>query len=411
MGPDDIEELDEKPLDGNEASETVRDDKPVSVRDSIRSALKEHAEDDADDKDDKEIKATPEKKKPVKASKDDNDEEDAGDDDTSKKDKKEPVVKEPKDTTEKVETVEKKEKAPASLPKEVTAEWDKLPSNVQTYLTKAQKDLTDTKSMLGRIQSQSREMDQVIAQYEPSIRQLGVTPAQTVDRLFQWMNGLSGPHKVSVARQLLQNFGIDLNQQQQQQDVQDNQQQQQQQQQYAPLDPQYAETLNSLHSEVNALKTQQQQARERNAAETVNSWAGLQADGTYKNKPHYDKVRQSMFSLMASGAVPMIKDSYGNDRLDLDGAYEAACYANAEVRAALEQEKQEQLKEQQTKDAEAKKQREKDKVLAARKASGSIRPGAPAALPNSNPAPKKGANGTVSVRDSIKHAIRESSAN
>lgn len=397
-----IEETPEEVTD--RGSETAENDKPQSVRDSIRSALKEHAEDDADDK---EIKNVPEKKKPVKASeKDDNDEEDAGDDDTStEKDKKEPVVKEPKDTTEKVETVEKKEKtpAPASLPKEVTADWDKLPSSAQTYLTRVQKDLTDTKSMLGRIQAQSRDMDQVIAQYKPSIDQLGVTPAQTVDRLFQWMNGLSGPHKVSVARQLLQNFGIDLNQQQQQ-DTQDNQQQQQQQ---AYIPPEVSENLSALTNEVTALKQQQQQQRERAAAETVNSWAGLQPDGTYKNKPHYEKVRQSMFSLMASGAVPMIKDGYGNDRLDLDGAYEAACYANAEVRASLEQEKQEQLKEQQKKDAEAKKQREKEKVEAAKKASGSIKPGAPANTPNSNPAPRKNANGTVSVRDSIKHAFRE----
>lgn len=397
MGPDEEVERDDKVTTQTDdrGPESVRDNKPVSVRDSLREAIRENDDDDASDiKDDKKITAKSEKKKPVKLATeiDDNDEEDAGDDDTSKP-QKEKVVKE-EIKTEPVVAEEKKTPAPANLPKEVTENWDKLPSNVQTYLTKQQKELTDAKSNMGRMQAHTRDLDAVLTQYEPAIRQLGVTPAQTVDRLFQWMNALAGPHKNVAIRQLAESFGISLEQSDQ---TQDNSQQQQQQ---VVSDPR----IDALIASQQKQEQQLQQQRERSAASTVNNWAGLQSDGTYKNKPHYGKVRNLMANLLAGGTIPMLVDPIsGEEKLDLDAAYDAAVYANTETRALLEQEKQEEAK----KEAEAKKQQNVQKLKAAKNAGSSIKPGAPAGNPNANPLPKKGQNGTVSVRDSIRHAIRE----
>lgn len=401
MGPDEEVERDDKAPNtdtSDRGSDTARDDKPVSVRDSLRTAIREVESEDTDtDKDEKEIATKPAKEKKPKQAKveDDNDEPDAGDDDTNLKEVKEPK----KEVTAEVKAEPSKEKAPASVPKEVTDNWDKIPSSVQAYISKSVKDLTDTKSALGRREAQYRDMDTVLAQYEPSIRQLGVTPAQTVDRLFQWMNALAGPQKNMAIRQLANDFGISLEQSDQNTDTQ---------QVNSQLPPELEQNIHALTNKVSFLEQQQEENRKKIAANTVNGWAGIQADGTFKNKPHFLKVRQAMYSLMASGAVPLIKDENGEDRLDLDGAYEAACYSNAEVRALLEQEKTAELKAKQEKDLEVKKQKDAEKIAAARKASGSIRPGAPARTVSGVPIKTNSKGQPTSVRDSIRAALRES---
>jgi hypothetical protein len=394
----------QKPL--QQVTETPEREAPPSVRDSIHSAIKETEVEDNNEPGKREpLQQTKKEKEPKKEAKkvdvssdteddtekdikasdiklaSDNDEEDAGDDDTNLETEIEKEVK--------AETP--KEKAPASLPKEVTANWDKLPSNVRTYITKSHKELTDAKSAFGRREAQYREMDTVLAQYEPSIRQLGVTPAQTVDRLFQWMNALVGPRKKEALRQLANDFGIQLDNPQQQQEIDDNQQQQPQYQR----DPEVDQVLNTVLTEVQSLKQQQVLVREQNAKNAVDTWAGLQPDGSYKNKPHLPLVRQVMHGLVASGSVPLV-----DGRIDLDGAYEAACYAHPEVRALLEQEKAEARKAK----VLEKKKAEEAAAVAAKKKAISIRPGAPA-KPSDNLAKKS--NGPISVRDSIRSAIQE----
>jgi hypothetical protein len=397
----------QKPL--QQVTETPEREAPPSVRESIQAAIKTTSEDDdvsgereppqqtkkekspkkeakkddvsSDTKDDtvdeKEIKASD-----IKLASDDNDEEDAGDDDTNLE----------TDDEKEVKAQAPKEKAPASLPKEVTANWDKLPSDVRAYIAKSHKELTDTKSAFGRREAQYREMDTVLAQYKPSIDQLGVTPAQTVDRLFQWMNALAGPRKKEALRQLANDFGIQLDTPQQSQEIVDDNQQQQTQYQ---RDPELDQTLQVVVNKLNGLEQQQIQVREQNAKNAVDTWAGLQPDGSYKNKPHLPLVRQVMHGLIASGSVPLI-----DGRIDLDGAYEAACYAHPEVRASLEQEKLEARKAKLLE----KKKADEAAAAAAKKKNISIRPGAPARASSET---TQKLNGPISVRDSIKNAIRD----
>lgn len=284
-----------------------------------------------------------------------------------------------------------KEKAPSGLAKEVTDNWDKLPSEIRQYITRTQKEYSDTKAALGRREAQSRDMDTVLQTYEPAIRQLGVTPAQTVDRLFQWMNALAGPHKVQAAQQLLKDFGISLNQQADNFDPNFDPTKQ-----TVVTDPKVAQ-LESTVQNLIAHQTEQQKRQEAEKAqaalETVNTWAGLQGDGTYKSKPHFESVRGLMFNLIQTGVVPLL-----NGRLDLDGAYEQACYAHPQIRAELEKEKA----VAKAKEAASRSAKEVEK---AKKAGISLKGVSPSVV-SDNKQPRK-ANGSVSVRDSIVSAVQE----
>lgn len=409
---------------GSETQQEQRQER-VSVRDSINAAIEEHSEIESKQQD-KDIEEK-EDKKEKKLKKDDDTEvvdTTSEDEDKIKKEKKikdKNLIEEASEEQDK-EIQEQKEpkvaKAPAGLPKDIKDTWATLPPNVQQFVTRINKESADQKAAHGRDIARYKEMDAAIAPYLPSIQQLGVTPAQTVDRLFQWMNALAGPSKYQAIQQLAGDFGIDLqamympkqNQQQNQnQQQQDNTQQQEQQDQVSNTDPRLVEALQAMYDKIYGLEENTMRQREQVAAQSVNNWAGLQQDGTYKNKPYFPQVRQMMFTLLSSGSIPTI-----NGNLDLDAAYDQACYAIPEIRQLIMDE-QEETKQAKLEEARQKKAlADKAKLSKAKSLNVSLKPASPTGNFNgANIGANIGANkqrnakGPTSVRDSILSAVRE----
>lgn len=396
--PPEIDTKDTKPQNSGDA--TVESRAP-SIRESIMAAVEEHANDEPDTKDVKENKDVDTKDK------DENKDDKVAKDDSSKATDESKVIDKTiqnVDSTEPKDKQVKEEKAPSILPKEVQQDWGKFSVEHRAYLTKTQKELADTKAELGRRTAASKDLDDAIAPYQGSIQNLGLTPGQTVSRLFQWMDALSGPNKYDAIFKLAENFGIDLDSvysgysnTQNQQDQ--NQNQNQNQQQYQEIDPRLAEAMYGMYNEINEMKAGQQRQKQQSAAATINNWAGLQPDGTFSKKPYFDKVRQSMLGLLTSGAIPLV-----NGNLDLDTAYDQACYSNPEIRQELlaqqESEKQAQAAEA------AKKKAEEDKAKAAKaaKLNVSLRPTSPT---GEIAVRKPNSKGDNSIRNSIYEAIRE----
>lgn len=390
----------EKPQDKSQSNREAPEDN--SIRGAIKSALDTHRDDggelptrereprrekEDDDKVDlKDIKVAKkdDKEQDEEIKIDDNDKQDAGDDDT---DIQVAADKEPK---------EKKTKSQPSvqgLPNEIAAEWDNVPPAVKAYIEKFHKETNDNRQAVEQTKARYRDMDAVLQRYEPAIRQFGVTPAVTVDRLFQWMDGLAGPHKDEVAKQLLENFGINLGQQtQQEQQYQYDSQTGQPITQQTTFSVKDDPAFKQMQSQLAQIQSKEQQASEVAAQTTVNNWAGLQQDGSFKNKPHFGKVRAKMTSLLATGEYMTPANT-----LDLDRVYDDACYATSDVRNMITQEADKERKAQEARDRA-------EKARKAKAANASIKPSAQ--FINSGNKPTR-PNGPVSIRDSIQSAIDE----
>lgn len=380
---------------------------PESARDSIRAAMTEIKEKAAEEN--KEVKPEPKKDETVgdaiaaavksEAPKEAKPEVKA---ETKPEDQK----TEPAEKTEKTETDDKgeekveakaKKSAPFGASKKLRASWDTMSEDAQEEVSKLLKDNLDTKANAGR-KSYLNEVDQVLAPYLPELQKLGATPAQLVDRLLKYSNALSTEqYKYQAIARLAQDFNIDLTMfgraaqgQQGETQVDDN-----------PADPATAELsakLDAIMQEFSQLRGNQRADNDKAAEKTVNDWSGFNpTTNEYTRKPYFPYVRQTMSQLIASNTVPL-KDG----KIDLDAAYDAACYAHPEIR--------EYIMEEQTRALEARKLEEQKQAAAAlartKNAGTSIKPAAPAPLLPSQNAPKKNAEGKpYSVRESLRHAI------
>lgn len=375
-----------------EQKEVKVDLAPTDPKEALEPEVKK------DDKSSEEVVGTKEvKTQPTKAE----------DDNKSKEVKKEEVQKE---TSEKKEAADNqqqqpKQKVPFGLPKDIRAKWDTYDADTQAYLSKVVKENLDTKASEGR-RAHMRDVEQVLNPYLPAIQQNGVTPAQLVKRLLEYSDLLASPqYKYQAIQHLAHNFGIDLTLFGSQEEGQGQQQKTQQTQEiqntqlYAPeLERKVDYLVDKLNQQEISQRTVQQSANDRAAADYVNQWAGFNpTTNEYTNKPYFPYIRQTMFQLLSSGAVPIV-----DGQIDLDGAYEAACNINPEIRELIEEDRQNALRAE-----AAKRQQQQQQALQKAKLAGSsIRPGAPAPI-NRNINTKTINGKPLSVRDSIRQAVQE----
>lgn len=378
-------------------------DKPESMRDTIRAAFAEQKEKEKDLKaqetDPKEPKVETDPKEPKEPEKKDEPKEPEkveGDPKEPKEpDKVETDPKEPKEPK-----IEAKVKIPFGLPKAIKDKFDKIDPEVQEYLSKTVKENLDNKANEGR-RAPMREVEQALAPIMQEMQQAGVTPAQFVKRMVDYTYALAHPQaKYNAIAQLANDYQIDLslfskrNDDDPSKTVDDNQ----------PVDtipPELNAKLDSIINRFSQLETTQKSDNEKAAVEQINGWAGFDpSTKEFKAKPYFPYVRQTMHSLIASGAVPL-KDG----KIDLDGAYDAACYAHPEIR--------EHMVDEQNKAAQAEvlrqQQQKQQQIDRARNAGSSLKPGAPGARsPNTNSISKVNAKGQPnSVRDSLRQAIAQ----
>lgn len=297
--------------------------------------------------------------------------------------------------------------APTAWPKEAKEVWATLPLNVQAAVLKRE---TDVQKGVDELKGKYAEIDGAIAPHIDAIRRHGHTPAQAVNQMFSWFHALAGNPDVAFPA-LLRSFNFDprrlVPQQQQQPAAQpgaaaapvgpDGKPVAQPADAVQPAVQNYINQItnklsqleNAFSQKIGAVENTFQQQSEAKTQEVLMGWA--------KDKPHFEKVRVLMSQLIASGAVPL-KDG----RVDLDGAYDAAIYANPEVRGTMQAEQQKAAQTLQVAAAAKEKAAQQAAADKARKSNVSLAPSAPG---TGSPAgkPKKGR----SVRESLKDAMEE----
>jgi hypothetical protein len=304
--------------------------------------------------------------------------------------------------------------APAAWPKEAKETWAALPPAVQAAVLKRE---TDVQKGVDELKGKYAEIDGAIAPHIDAIRRHGHTPAQAVNQMFSWFHALAGNPDVAFPA-LLRSFNFDprrlVPQQQQQPVAQPGNQQPQAaavgadgkpiaaaqpadavppavQNYINQITNKLSQLENAFSQKIGAVENTFQQQSEAKTQEVLMNWA--------KDKPHFEKVRVLMSQLIASGAVPL-KDG----RVDLDGAYDAAIYANPEVRGSLQAEQQKAAQAAQIAAAAKEKAAQQAAADKARKTNVSLAPSAPGQAPA--PKAKKGR----SVRESLKDAMEELNA-
>lgn len=384
-------------------------DKPQTVRESIMAARDEVAEknDDKTDTNERTDKVDDgEQGKTKRTAKSTRKESDSkSDEQVLRKEKKEESSElhdeEIENKEDSVEETDKKPavktKAPVGWTKEAKAKWDELPPEIQDSVLKREKEVADGFAGTKQHQERLQRYDAVIQPRLQQIQAFGVTPEQTIDKLFQWMEVLSHQNegvRYQGFKTLAENFKIDLNKFAPQQQTQEPNSQQQTTQQpvQSVVDSQPPQWAQSLIERQQQTEQQLANQRQSSAQDFVMSWA--------KDKTHYEKVKPVMVGLLQSGAIPL-----KNGQLDLDAAYNKAVRMDDEVWETIQQEKQDAEAEK-AKETAAKKQAE---VAKAKKASASIRPSAPTGNLNGSrtPAPRTNGSKPQSARDSIMAAIRE----
>lgn len=303
---------------------------------------------------------------------------------------------------------------PKNLDKAALADWEKAPESIKKTLLRREEEMAKgVEELKGRYAA----LDGALAPHMEAIRRHGHTPDQAVGQLFSWFQALATNPKAAFPA-LAKSFGQDLAQ-------------------FAPaaaapaaqaaaaaaavagdgaaggaaqpafeLPAEYKQLMDGTFQKMTALEQQLSQLQSGYQAESqaktqqiIENWS--------KDKPHFADVRVMMSQLIQSGVVPL-KD--GN--VDLDGAYEAAIYANPAVRAKLQADDQQKVAaaaEKARTEAAAKVVEEQKAQQAAadraRVAGRGLSPAAPGASSAAAAAgkPKKG----LSVKESLRAAIAE----
>ena len=373
----------ETPIDDSES------DKPLTVRQAIDKAFKESKEAD-EDKEPATLKAPIKAKKEPKVAVEDEDE----DEDSDNSKETDSGLKD--NTSNKIKSELKDDlKAPVSWDKVAKDEWNKLPNHVRQAINKRETEVSNGFAQYSEKTKQYEALERVIAPRRQQIQQFGASEAETVHRLFQWMEALSGANKVQAYQQLGKSFGINT-QSETSQGANNESTDTNADDDASYVPPKLRELLETVVSKVSTFEQSQQQNEAAAARNYVETWAA--------DKPHYQKVSRVMYGLITSGSVPL--DNGRTTNKVLDTAYNMAIYADQDIRAELDQKRQADESAKQAKaTAEADKKR-KEQLAKAKKAASSIRPQAPATQA-STPSGRKTNGQSQSVSDSIRAAMAE----
>lgn len=397
MGKD--TEVDDDILDENTEQPVVekeqQDEAPKDIRGALRAAIKEQSEGAEDDRaDERNLAANKKDKKSAKL-----DNSSGGAKKSAAENSESDLPKQEKEGSEKqVSSSEGKEEKKLAPPpgwtKEGKALWEKLPPDAQTSVLKREKEFSDGITQYAQKARAYDEFDRVIAPYRQQIDQFGVSPAQTVDRLFQWMAALSNQdagYKLNAFKALAANFGVNVAQLVPQQ-LDGNQPNEQDLNNPPQWFQQHAA---QTQQQIQSLTESNQRQKEEAAQRVIGNWAS--------DKPHYQKVRNVMHGLLATGIVPL-----KNGEVDLDEAYKQAVKLDPEISAQVEQEAIQKAAADKAEKAKQEAQLAAARAAKAKQAGSSLKPSAPGLNASSI---KGKPNGTgkksTSVRDSLIQSIGE----
>ena len=306
--------------------------------------------------------------------------------------------------------------APEAWSKDAKAVWAQLPPQAQVAVTKREADMA---AGVENLKKGYKEIDDAISPYKDAISGYKTTPAAAVKQLFDWMMALTNEATAMKAGQpprgvfaaLAKSYGIDpvrllahMVQNPAQLPQQQNGQQQQQTGQ-PQLDPAVKQYIDSIFGNVNQgishlSQTVQQQSMAK-TNEMLSMWA--------KDKPYFNDVRVTMARLMTPGAngEPAVVPPREDGNADLDRAYQIACAMPGPIAEKMKADATAaEAKAKADKEA-TERAAQKQKLEAARRASGSIPINAPG-LPSDGKQQqvKRGKSVRESLSDSIKE-VRE----
>src|SRR5260221_14737788 len=258
------------------------------------------------------------------------------------------------------------------------------------------------------------------------IRQFQKTPGQAITQLFSWFDALAkNPDEAFPALiksykynpdAMLAKYGYVRKQQPQQQQqpngqvqngqVQPDGQAQPGQQPDVPIPPSVQQYINKLEQRQNQLEQQVGQQfnnlgqyyQEQNAAKTqemLEQWS--------RDKPHFDRVRVKMGYLLTPGPDGAAAIPLRDGKVDLDEAYSQAVWMDPEIRQEILAQQQTQAEATRKAKQEAAQKAAQDKADKARRTATSLTSSAPGAEVSRKDKSSVG----LSVRDSLKNAIKE----
>ena len=233
---------------------------------------------------------------------------------------------------------------------EAKANWHELPEHIQAVVNQRELDVHKQISKHDDERNFGRELGKVIQPYMAQITADGGNPAGTVQNLLNTAYTLrtgSPEQRKQALLGVAQEFGVDLT------NIETTQ-----------VQPEYAALQNRLNTLEGQITTREHDEQNRLKTEVQQEVDAFAADATH---PHYEQVKGAMSALIASNAT-----------LDLQGAYDQACWASPDVRATL-------LATQRSEEEQKRKADAKEKVENARKAGVSIT-GGPGG--NISPAPE-----------------------
>jgi hypothetical protein len=211
---------------------------------------------------------------------------------------------------------------PSSWTAAAKAEFSKLNPVIQQEVLKRESDFHKGVEQYREAANYAQSIRNVIAPYENTIRQVGVTPEVAIRELFKKDAELRHPDE-NVRRaaiyQLARHAGIDLSQGMQQID---------------PTALRMHQQLMEREAELNQIKTSQAQREQQE----LNSFLEQAKQG----KEHFDSVRNEMAALLQAGTAK-----------DINQAYEMAIWARPDLRQSLLAKQQEERRAEQVKIAQA----------------------------------------------------------
>jgi len=325
-----------------------------TLRDDIKSALKEVTEAPEAEMDDVETGevAVPDEKLKAESR-----------DDKGRFKPKEDAVEADAPVIEKLQ--EAIEDAPHSLSSVAKAKWAEVPAEVRKEIARLENERHRAFTAHDGELRMGREMKEVISPYMAIIQSEGGTPTTAVRDLLNTayvLRTAPAMQKAQLIQQVCQQYGVDLNLLSQAQST---------------VDP----SIQQLQQELAMLKQQanpdyiQKQLQERMEIDNINN--EVKAFASDPANKHYETVKPIMASLLQSGASTNMKE-----------AYEMACKAHPTISSMLAAELQPANKAKPKVDIEAKK-----------KASSSITGSPSAVMPNSG-SPNR------TLREELMHNLR-----
>lgn len=303
----------------------------------------------------------------------------------------------------------KKLDPPATLKNnaEALAEWEKAPALAAAYARREEEMFKGVE----KLKAAHAEVDQAIAPHAEAIRRHGHTPGQAVGQLFGWFQSIAANPKVALPA-LLQSFNVKP------EDVFPQLRAAAPAAQAAAavvggepgaqpgappafeLPPEYRQLMDGTFQKVSALEqqlaqfqTQQQSQQQRATEQIVTGWA--------KDKPHFERVRGQMAKLIQSGVVGLTAEG----QVDLDGAYEAAVYADPELRGTMVADAQKKAQDAATARTAAEQKAQQEAADKARAKAKGLAPSAPGAAPAAGAAAQRKKGQTVG--ESLREAMKE----